>query len=85
MGEAQALQKDCENANQRNGFLLETQRQLTKQKESEQGRGSDLHAEQAQKESTFVQLDNELQSLSKELDAVRRSNESLLEAGHCYK
>lgn len=28
--ETQALQKDCENANQRNAFLLETQRQLVR-------------------------------------------------------
>ncbi len=28
--EASALQKDCENANARNGFLLETQRQLVR-------------------------------------------------------
>ena len=36
-------------------------------------------------ESTFIKNDNELQALSRELEAVRKSNESLLEAGHCYK
>ena len=36
-------------------------------------------------ESTYVCNDNELQALSRELEAIRKSNESLLEAGHCYK
>ena len=36
-------------------------------------------------ETTFVKNDNELQALSRELEAIRKSNESLLEAGHCYK
>ena len=32
-----------------------------------------------------MQLDTELTGLSRELEAIRKSNESLLEAGHCYK
>ena len=83
--ETVALQKDCENANQRNAFLLETQRQLVRQKESESTRSTELNTDISRAESTFVKNDNELQALSRELEAIRKSNESLLEAGHCYK
>ena len=83
--EVQALQKDCDNANQRNSFLLETQRQLIRQKDSEGGRYSELNHDVGRQESNYIQSDNELQALSRELEAIRKSNESLLEAGHCYK
>lgn len=36
-------------------------------------------------ESNYIHNDNELQALARELEAIRKSNESLLEAGHCYK
>jgi len=38
-----------------------------------------------QAEAKFIKLDNELSVLGRELEAVRTSNEQLLEAGHCYK
>ena len=84
-GENCELQKDCENANQRNSYLTETQRQLVRQKESECGRSAELNTDIGRSESTYVKNDNELQALSRELDAIRKSNESLLEAGHIYK
>ena len=56
-----------------------------RQKESESGRSSELNLDIQRAESTYVKSDNELQALSHELDAIRKSNESLLEAGHCYK
>ena len=36
-------------------------------------------------ENRFAQLDSELCCIGKELEAVRTSNEGLLETGHCYK
>ena len=58
--ETKALQKDCENANQRNSFLLETQRQLVRQKESESGRSKELNIDISRAESTYIYNDNEL-------------------------
>jgi hypothetical protein len=42
--ELSCLQKDCESANLRNNFLLETQRQLLRQKEVEGSRTKELTA-----------------------------------------
>ena len=36
-------------------------------------------------ENRFTQLESELGCIGKELEAVRTSNEGLLESGHCYK
>ena len=58
--ETKALQKDCENANQRNSFLLETQRQLVRQKESEGSRSQELNIDISRAESTYIYSDNEL-------------------------
>ena len=65
--------------------MTETQRQLVRQKESENGRSGELNCDIQKAESNFIKSDNELQALSHELEAIRKSNESLLEAGHCYK
>ena len=65
--------------------MLDTQRQLIHQKEVESGRSNELNTEVSRCESNYLHLDNELQAFSRELEAIRRSNESLLEAGHCYK
>ena len=53
-GETSALQKDCENANQRNNFLTETQRQLVRSKEAESGRSAELNADLNRAEGTYV-------------------------------
>ena len=44
-----ALEKDCENAKKMNDYLLETQRNLMRQNESEGARGHDLKGDQSQK------------------------------------
>ena len=56
-----------------------------RQKETESGRSAELNHEISSAESTYVKNDNELQAFSHELEAIRKSNESLLESGHCYK
>lgn len=83
--ETQCLQQDCENANQRNGFLLETQRQLVRQKDGEGTKSHELNNDMGMTENKYMQLDTELNCIGRELEAVRTSNEGLLETGHCYK
>ena len=39
----------------------------------------------ASTENKYMQLDAELACIGRELEAVRTSNEGLLETGHCYK
>lgn len=56
-----------------------------RQKETEQNRSNELNTGVSACEGKYLQLDTELQGLSRELEAIRKSNESLLEAGHCYK
>ena len=36
-------------------------------------------------ENKYVQLEQELNCIGRELEAIRTSNEGLLETGHCYK
>lgn len=83
--ECQSLQGDIQANNQRNAFLTDTQRQLERQKETEAGRSLDLNNDLQAAESKFIQLDTELTGLGRELEAVRSSNEQLLETGHCFK
>lgn len=83
--ECHAVQQDCENANARNAFLLETQRQLIRQKDCEGQRSSELNADLGSSDAKLIGCEGELGCLGRELDAIRRSNEQLLEAGHCFK
>ena len=83
--ECQTLQQDCDANNQRNTYLMETQRQLVRQKDGEGQKGQDLNNDMVKAENRFTQLESELGCIGRELEAVRQSNEGLLETGHCYK
>ena len=56
-----------------------------RQNESEGARGHDLKGEQSRNESTYLNTDNELLVVQKELEMVKQSNQSQLDAQHCYK
>ena len=83
--ENMALSKECEALKHANCNLLEVQRQLVRQKEDESNRHTENKNEQSRAETTLAAKDCELQALSRDLDAIRMSNESLLDQGHCYK
>lgn len=83
--ENSCLQQDCDNANQRSSFLLETQRQLQRQKDGEGAKSHELNNDMGHTENRYMQLEAELTCIGRELEAVRTSNEGLLETGHCYK
>ena len=68
-----------------NNYLLETQRNLMRQNESEGARGHDLRGEQSQNEATYLKTDNELVVVQRELEMVRESNKTQLEAQHFFK
>jgi hypothetical protein len=79
------LQQDIENNSQRNSFLLETQRQLVRQKDGEGQKSHELNNDMGMIDNNYMQLENELKIVGREVEAVRTSNEGLLETGHCYK
>lgn len=83
--ELSCLQKDCESANQRNSFLLETQRQLLRQKEVEGGRAKDFKNTMKFAEQKYAGLSGELICLGRELDAVHGSNDELAEINNGLK
>ena len=51
----------------------------------ESNRHTENNNELARAQGTLAVKDQDLQALSRELDAIRVSNESLLDSGHCYK
>lgn len=75
--EVSCLQKDCEGANQRNNFLLETQRQLLRQKEVESGRTKEMGNAMKFAEQKYTQLNGEAICMGRELDANHGNNEEL--------
>lgn len=77
--EVSCLDKDCEGANQRNSFLLETQRQLLRQKEVESGRTKEINGAMKFSEQKYSQISGEVVCFGRELQAVHGNNDELTE------
>lgn len=56
-----------------------------RQKDSEGQRSNELNGDLGASDTKLIGCEGELGCLGRELDAIRRSNEQLLEAGHCFK
>ena len=66
-------------------MLVETQRQLLLQKENGSGQQADLRRDSSLVDSSYEKCESELKAMTRETEAIRISNESLLVASQCYK